>query len=42
MDMLYGDRSVYYAMSEKGEGIYLVCYENFHWPVKIFYSMSIL
>lgn len=28
MDVLYGNQSVYYAISEKGEGICLVCYEK--------------
>lgn len=41
MDLLYGNQSVYYATSEKGEGV-CFCYEKFHWPVKILYSMFIL
>lgn len=42
MDLLYGNQSVYYATSEKVEGVCFFCYEKFHWPVKILYSMFIL
>lgn len=42
MDLLYGNQSVYYATSEKGEDICFFCYEKFHWPVKILYSVFIL
>lgn len=42
MAMLYGNWGVYYATSEGGTGVCLFFYEKFHWPVKIFYSMSIL
>lgn len=28
--------------TEEEEGLCLFCYEKFHWPVKILYSMSIL
>lgn len=36
MGMLYGNQSVCYATSEKGERVCLFCYEKFHWPVRYF------
>lgn len=42
MDLLYGNQSVYYTTSEKGEGVCFFCYEKSHWPVETLYSVFIL